>query len=286
MKEYVAVALLISLPIMAQQPADTPASVSIILKDGRTITTTQALARSGNAVMVTVPMAGGQQGQLGFDASAITRIEFPEPPEIRAAIDLFAAGQTAQGIAQLDPVFSYYAQFRDVPGSWWSKAAVLKINALVNSGRETEAAPLIEVLSSCKGDPDAVSAAMVQQAAAIARAGSYEEALQSLDSVIKESQNKDALAQAWLYKGDSLFALRRWEPAILAYLHVPVFYSDEKLLVPQAMLGGARAMLGLQDRKSARDQLDALLKTFPSSPQAVAAKPELEKLEKEQNQKP
>jgi outer membrane protein assembly factor BamD (BamD/ComL family) len=120
----------------------------------------------------------------------------------------------------------------------------------------------------------------------MARGGGYEEALPLLDAVVKQSQNKDTLAQAWLYEGDSFLALRRWEPAIMAYLRVPVFYSDKKLLVPQAMLGGARAMIGLQDRKAAKNELDDLVKNFPSSPQASAAQSELQKLERDQNQKP
>lgn len=285
MKRYLAAILLISLPVMAQEPAAAPA-INIILKDGRTLTTTQALVRNGSAIMVTVPMANNQEGQLGYDVSTIARIDFPEPPQIQAAIDLLSAGEIDQGIAQLDPVLDYYAPFRDVPGSWWSKAAVLKINALINAGRENEVAGLEAQLASCVGDPEAMSAARVQQAAAMARAGRYEEALQSLDQVLKESQNKDTLAQAWLYEGDSLLALRRWEPAILAYCHIPVFYSNEKLLVPQAQLGGARAMIGLQDRSSAKDELADLVKNFPSSPQATAAKTELENLEKDQNQTP
>ncbi|MGA3172018.1 MAG: hypothetical protein ABSE62_13505 [Chthoniobacteraceae bacterium] len=281
MKRYVAIALMIAAPVLAQQPA-----INIILKDGRTVSTTQALGRSGDSVMVTVPVGANQQGQMGYDVSTISRIEFPEPPQIGTAIDLLAAGETDQGIAQLAPVLAYYGPFRDVPGNWWARAAVLTINALIESGRENEAAPLVAELSSCQGDPEAVCAADVQQAAAMARAGSYEEALRSLDPVIGQSQNKDILAQAWLCKGESLFALRRLEPAILAYLHVPVFYPDEKLLVPRAMLGGAKAMIALQDRKSAKDQLVELVKNYPSSPQAAVAKTELDTLDKDQNQKP
>jgi tetratricopeptide (TPR) repeat protein len=284
MKKYFAVALMIALRVLGQEPAATAPAINIILKDGRTVTTTQALERSGNDVMVTVPMGGNQQGQMGYDVSTIARIEFPEPAQIQAAIDLLAAGQTDQGIAELEPVLTYYGQFRDVPGSWWSKAAVLKINALINSGRDNDAAPLVAELSECQGDPEAVCAAKVQEAAAMARSGGYEAALESLDEAIAQTQNKDTLAQAWLYKGDSLLALRRWEPAITAYLHVPVFYFDAKVLVPQAMLGGARAMIGLQDLKSAKDELEDLVKNYPSSPQANTAATELDKIEKDQNQ--
>jgi outer membrane protein assembly factor BamD (BamD/ComL family) len=42
----------------------------------------------------------------------------------------------------------------------------------------------------------------------------------------------------------------------------------------------------LQDRKAAKNELDDLVKNFPSSPQASAAQSELQKLERDQNQKP
>jgi tetratricopeptide (TPR) repeat protein len=280
----IAVSAALILPAPAQQPAATPPSINIYLKDGRTITTNQALGRSGNAVMVTVPM-GATLGQMGYDVTAILRVDFPEPPQIKEATDQFTAGNLDQGLADLEPVLNYYAPFRDVPGSWWLKAALLKVNALINAGRKNEAGPLVSDLSNCIGDPEAVNAGKVFRAEDVAQSGGHEEALQTFNAVISGSKNKDTLAEAWLYKGESLFALRRFEPAILAYLHVPVFYPEDKLLVPDAMLGGARAMIGLQDGKGAKDELDELVKNFPSSPQATAAKAELEKLEKDQNQK-
>lgn len=284
MRKYLATALLMAL-LATGRRAGAQQAISIELKDGRAIESSQALTRSGNAVMVTVPMAGGQQGQVGYDVSTIARVDFPEPTEIQTATDLLAAGQTDQGIAALDPVLAYYEQFRDVPGSWWAKAAVLKINALVNAGRASEAAPLVDELAA-SNDPEAVSAARVQQAAEMIRGGRYEEALPLLDASIKQTQNKDTLAQAWFYEGVGLSSLRRWEPAILAYLHVPVLYPEQKLLVPQAMLGGAQAMIGLQDRKSAKDELEEVVKNYPSSPQAGVATTELQKLEKDQSQNP
>jgi tetratricopeptide (TPR) repeat protein len=232
--------------------------------------------------MVTVPM-GATQGQMGYDVDTILRIDFPEPPQIEEATDQLTAGNLDQGLGDLQPVLKYYAPFRDVPGSWWSKAALLEINALTNAGRKSEAEPLVSELSNCAGDPEAVDAGKVLQAEEMARSGGHEEALQTFDAVIGESRNKDTLAQAWLYKGECLLALRRLEPAILAYLHVPVFYPEDRLLVPDAMLGSARAMIGLQDGKSAKDELDELVKNFPSSPQSTAARTELEKLEKDQN---
>ena len=50
----------------------------------------------------------------------------------------------------------------------------------------------------------------------------------------------------------------QWDGAVLAYLHVPVFYEDEKLWMPQALLGSARAFRGLEDLDRAKKSLNDL----------------------------
>src|SRR5581483_11085741 len=98
MKTFLSIAtvLLATLCAPAQQPTPTPAPpppIIIFLKNGQAITTYQALQRSGNAVMVTVPMANNTKGQMGYDVDTISHIEFPEPPQIQAAQDLISGGQ-------------------------------------------------------------------------------------------------------------------------------------------------------------------------------------------------
>ena len=79
------------------------------------------------------------------------------------------------------------------------------------------------------------------------RKDEYDKALQLCDTVIKESTKAEVLAEAWVHKGDALLAQRQWDDAVLAYLHVPVFYEEEKRWMPPALLGSARAFRGLED---------------------------------------
>ena len=85
------------------------------------------------------------------------------------------------------------------------------------------------------------------------RRGEYEKALAICDGMIKESAKAEVLAEAWVRKGDVLLAQREWDDAVLAYLHVPVFYEDENLWMPPALLGSARAFRGLEDMEKAKD---------------------------------
>jgi TolA-binding protein len=81
-------------------------------------------------------------------------------------------------------------------------------------------------------------------------------------------------------KGDGFLAQRQWDSAVLAYLHVPVFYPDEKLWMPPALLGSARAFRGLDDLDRAKKSVAELIAEFPKSPQAEIAQAELKKLPK------
>jgi tetratricopeptide (TPR) repeat protein len=267
--------LLLAAPVLAQT-----GSVNIVMKDGKTITTAR-LRRNGPNVMAAVQIGGGM-GEVGYPVANITRLEFPEPPEIKQARDFIAQGKMGEAIGVLHLVMDSQEPFRDVPGNWWQQAAQLKLSALVAAGRDSETETLIKQLAQSSADPEVLTSAKVQQAASWARKGQHEKALTAYDEVLKQTRNHDTLANAWLNKGHSLLALRRWEPAVLAYLEVPVFYSSNKLLVPQALLGSARAMAGLQDFTSAGQKLNEIIEDFPSSPEAATAKTELEKLNKKQ----
>ena len=81
-------------------------------------------------------------------------------------------------------------------------------------------------------------------------------------------------------KGDAFLAQRQWDGAVLAYLHVPVFYEAEKRWMPPALLGSARAFRGLEDLERAKKSLNDLTAEYPQSAQAEMARAELQKLPK------
>ena len=101
-------------------------------------------------------------------------------------------------------------------------------------------------------DPETARAAQLQLVAGLVRHEDYDKALQLCDAVIKESAKSQVLAEAWVRKGDTFLDQRQWDDAVLAYLHVPVFYADEKLWMPPALLGSARAFRGLGDLEGAK----------------------------------
>ncbi len=223
---------------------------------------------------------GQSRGEVGYQAATIARIVFPEPPQLKTTAALLAQGQPAKALADIEPVVKYYASFRDLPGNWWAQSALLKVSALAELQLGKEAAALGEEIRQHSTDPETARAAQLQIVGSLLRQEDYGQALALCDRVIEESAQPAVLAEAWVKKGDALLAQRQWDTALLAYLHVPVFYENEKRWMPPALLGSARAFRGLPDLDSAKKSLNDLTTQYPQSAQAEIARAELQNLPK------
>ncbi len=258
---------------------------NIQLKDGKTVVA-KTLRRQGDMIMATVEISPATSersavtGEMGYALTQIAKLDFPEPAQMRTVPELILAGKMAEALAQIEPVVKYYESFRDAPGSWWDEAAILKVEALQATGNFKDAEPLIDNLARGASDPETVRSAKVFMAAGLTRRGEHAKAVELFEQVLKEATKPATIATASVNKGQSHLALKQYEPALIAFLQVPVFYPNQKLLVPQAMLGSAKAYYGLEDLKRAKATLDELLKDFGSSAQAAEAKTELAKVVK------
>ena len=273
---YLALGIAAAAPLSAQ---------NIVMKDGKTIIA-RSLRRSGDTIMATVEISAAsgdktaQTGEVGYALSQISRLDFPEPAQLRTVPELILAGRMPEALAQIEPVVKFYESFRDAPGSWWDEAAMLKVEALQATGNYKDSEPLIDSLARSASDPETVRAAKVFIAAGMTRRGEHAKAVEIFDAVLKDATKPLTIATASVNKGQSHLALKQYEPALIAFLQVPVFYPNQKLLVPQALLGSARAYYGMEDLVRAKAALDELLKEFPSSAQANEAKAELAKVAK------
>ena len=256
---------------------------NIVLKDGKTVTA-KSLRRDGELLMATMEIAGAEEGQppktgeFGYPVRQILRVEFPAPPQLRVAMDSIARGKSAEAVATLDPILKSYDLYRDVPGSWWPEAALRKTQALLTAGREKEAEILAEQIRQAVPDTEFAPAAQALAAISMAHRGEFAKASEIADPILKGSRDDKALAPACVVKGECLLADKAWEDAILTFARVPVFYPLEKGLLPQVLLGRARAHFGLDDFAAARAALNELTTTYPDTAEAKKAPAELQKI--------
>ena len=272
------------LPVLLLAATALASGQNIILKDGRKIAA-KGLRRQGNVIMATVDQPGSENvvgakavGEVGYSISQITKIEFPKPAQLTTAPYLILQGKPAEALAQIEPVMRYYDNFLDAPGSWWAETALLKVQALVAMGNRKEADPLIELVARTATNPETSLAVKVYVGSSFARKGDHAKAIELEDLVLDGATDPATLAAAAIYKGESHLALKQYDDAILAFLQIPVFYPEQKLFVPQSLLGVGRAFFALEDFSRAREALNQILTSYASSPQAREAQVELAKV--------
>lgn len=259
--------LMIVRPLSAQQ---------ISLKTGLKVDS-QGVRRDGDIIMGKVQVGSGS-GEVGYNVSQIARIDFPEPRGLKNANDLLSQGQAEKALAEIQTVVGYYEPFKEIPGAWWSQAALIKVSVLAALKRDAEAESLAAEIQKTAADPEVARGARLKVAAALIQKKDFEKAARICDDTIKESAESETLANAWLCKGDALFGQRQWDAALLAYLHVSVFYSDEKASMPGALLGSARSYWHLDDATRAKKAFNDLIAAFPKSTEATLAQTEIQKV--------
>ena len=255
---------------------------TLLMKDGKTVAT-KGVRRQGDTILATIqlPAQPGQPaktGELGYALAQITRIDFPEPPVLRTVPELIGQGKTEEALTQLQPWLRYYESIHDAPGSWWAPIAMLEWEALESLGRPAEADAFAQRVAQLATDPETSRSAALELAYSSAYRGDAAKAQPICEAALKQSKDPAVLALAATTEGECLLAAHQEEDALLAFLQVPVFYPEQKALLPPAMLGAGRAHFAMDDFPGARTAFNELIADYAGSASAAEAKAELEKI--------
>jgi tetratricopeptide (TPR) repeat protein len=238
------------------------------------------VSRTADRVVCQLPATNGPSGTVAIPVARIDRIEFPESSDLASAREAHNQGKTDLAISSIDRVLAAQQSFKDIVGNQWGEAAVLKLNILRSAGRHKDADPALAELLKYTLDPEINRAAKAHEAVRLAIAGQPDRALVLFDEVTKEATDPDTLALIALHRGNTFLARQRFEDALLSYMRLPVFYPNQKFLAAPALLGSARAFIGIDDLAGARNVLAQLIKDYPNLPEAIAARAELQKVER------
>lgn len=261
--------------LVAAHPTPVVRAQTIVLRDGTSVPVNK-LRREGQTLMNAV-----SAGEVGYPVANIARIEFPEPPLLESAADNIAQGKLDAAIRDLGVVTSTFAPLKDIPGNWWTPAALMKTSVLLSLNRLPEAKTLLTQIAESPLDKPAAELAKLRLVAAFpVPAGGEDRALQACDAVLRATDTPRELdAEAWLLKGRLLLGRKEFEPALLAYLHLPALYYEQKRLQPAALLGSGRAYVGMKDEDRARRTFQELIAAHPAAPEAASAKTEIQTLD-------
>lgn len=279
--------------------ATASAQTNLHMKDGRILAAKQ-MRREKDTIVATIEIppkeVGGEvtQGDFGFPLTDIFRLEFPKPAVLDKAPDLIADGKAEEALGQLDASLKYYAVFRDAPGSWWVELVPLQVEALFALRRDKEAVEASDQFSRLTTDPEVKKLVKAFTAVALTRKGDHKAALPLYDEAALATERPDVLGLIAVNKGESLIALAdallekgeiaaasvRYEEALLSYLRIPALYRTQRMFMPQATYGTAKAYLGIRDFDRARVAVKELKTLFAATPEAKAAEEFTQKIEK------
>lgn len=243
-----------------------------IMKDGTALPAADVTLGSG-ALVQQVQIASGGSFERRYPFGDIARLEFPEPEAFEQADALVRAGKGEEALALVEPVYRQFAPFSRVPGSHWPRAAELRLQALLLGNDNLPISAAAREIMQANLGPDITGTAKLALAQIDARGGRESLANIMIDEIVREAP-APVQARAWLLRGDLAAARSSHVEALEAYLRIPAFYGTLDELLPQALLGAARAYKGYGDTGRAERAAIELIDTFPDTIQATRAKQE------------
>jgi tol-pal system protein YbgF len=107
--------------------------------------------------------------------------------------------------------------------------------------------------------------------------GHYDEAYKTFNGFTKQYPRHALKDNARLFKGESLYRMRKFEKAVVE-LDLLISQKPKSSLVPAAIYLKAESLLGLEKKIEAKYEFQRLATDYPYSKEAVRAKPRLDSL--------
>lgn len=262
---YIFVALLLVSPLSAQRYQ---------LKDGKILKHPEVIVKGEFLVR---SLSGGV-GEQKTPLANVVRLDWPQPAEIAEARVLLAAGSAAEAETKITPIYKQFAPFSTLPGSWWSDAALIRARALVSLNNNAAAEAAAQEIIATSTVEDTKQSARMLIVKLLVGLDKKEEAETMITEIMSNVFSDSIAAEAAVLRGAMAFSQKAFEKSVELYLQVPAFYSDEKELMPAALLGGARALRGYGDVKRAERIYLELIEGYPDSGEASSARTELTEL--------
>ncbi len=212
----------------------------------------------------------------------VVGIIWPLPERLIEAQNNINRGEPGKALDNIEAVIKLFEPLKTIPGSWWAKATMLKLDALDRLENEAAIGSFLDNLEKDESAklPELTTKIQLARLMQRARKGDHESVIKEATDLIPKMDDPDLLARLHIVKANSLLATKKYELAMNVYLRVPVFYGAQLEHVPKALLGAARAFRGM-DAPATREQkleevsnryLRDIITTYPVSKEAEEAK--------------
>ncbi|MEK7953327.1 hypothetical protein [Luteolibacter soli] len=270
--------LVLAASLLALLPAvvHAQAEEEFVLRTGRRIPA-DTVKPSANGFTATV-VTGASATKMDFKASEVEQAILREPPELAEARGQIATDKFLAAIAALTRIEEELKPYREVPGAWWHRARMLRMDALASKG-DTRAAAALASASELEGLPESTLTMLNDFKAIVAAGDNPESKISSLQALAKRSTDPWISARAWLEIGNTNAAHGKMDEAIKAWLRVAVFNPAERDLALRGTIYAARGMQQIGRPQDGVKLLKDYLDDHVASPYAPAIQSEQSKLE-------
>jgi tetratricopeptide (TPR) repeat protein len=250
--------------------------------DGKEIPWADVTLQGNSVAWRQIEASTGKDRIVNIPATNIVRLDFPEPSDLQDAEAAINRGDSAAALEKIDSVIKQFAPFKSTPGSYWSVAALTKLEALAMQGtKSSEEYDKLrtEIKTINLAGPAQVRFGGIDALIDFAK-GLSGPAKTSVVKLIPQTDDASVLAKLYILLGDIHYKLADYPSALEAYLSVSVFYGSQSDQLPIAELGAARSLTKMDRLEDSRDMLNGIKERYPTSPEAQSAKKELDALMK------
>ncbi len=238
-----------------------PAAPYVVLNDNSRREGLRISARADGTVVLSTA-----SGQFEYPRGQYKLAVADKPAEFDGAIA--AAARPGQGDAAIPALKKIMAEMRNLE---WDKPAAQALARIHNAKKEyaqvvTTYEALFVAYPSLEMDPEYGWT----YRRALLDAGQAKKLETKLGDLAAKGTPTDA-ARALVLRGDIRASEEKMEYAIRDYLRVVLFYAREQAVMPEALSKAAGALEKLRDPR-AKNLYQQLVRDYPSSPEAVAAK--------------
>lgn len=255
----------------------------IILKDNQRINAGDFTVADGK-ISRTVKLSNGQNAQATLALTDIDRMDWPNVKEVQEAELLRSQGKVKEAIEILVKALEFFKPFRNIKGSPYADVAFAHVEALDQAGDfDTLIRVLPEVELMKWSDAKKLKLGIIKLNMERRTTQDQDSVLAKAESLLRDTDDSDVSARLWMTIGEVHTKKNRWEEALMAYLHVPVFYGSQAAIVPQAELSAARSLAAMERFQDAVVMYQRISETYKGSGIAETAKKEMTVINTQKN---
>lgn len=248
---------------------------AIVLKDGMRINASDFTVADGK-INRKIKLGNGQEATSSLAFDAIDRLEWPEVREILEAQTLLSEGKTKEAIDTLQKAKDYFKPFKAIKGNPYNEICFVQVEALDQSGDFDSLLRALPEVEAMRWDEDRKLRLKIIKLNMDRRTAPDQDAvLAQAELLLHDTDDAAICARLWLTIAEIHIRKERWDEALMAYLHVPVFYGSQATLVPQAELAAARTLAKMERFQDAVGFYQRIMDQYAGSEVAATAKKEM-----------